>query len=145
MAQSATPAELIVEAIAHRTGCGLDELVAACPTLTWNQIFLEVDRLSRAGRLRLMLLERGRYRLAIATEGGSCVPQPPDAPGRLSVPPQSRHNATCERCDGLMVSERDDEFRGWRCILCGERIDPVILAQRRKSELACLRTAHAGR
>lgn len=29
-----------------------------------------------------------------------------------------------------MVTETYEDFRGRRCILCGERIDPVILAQR---------------
>lgn len=37
------------------------------------------------------------------------------------------------------------DFNGWRCILCGERVDQLILAQRRKSQSACLRTAHAVR
>ncbi len=39
-----------------------------------------------------------------------------------------------------MVSEDDNDFNGWRCVLCGERIDAVILAQRRKAEAAGLRT-----
>lgn len=144
MARSVTPAELIMETIAHRLGCGLDELVTVCPTLTWNQIFLEVDRLSRAGHLRLALVGPGRYLLAIPTEG-SCASQSPDVPVRLSASTKSRHDTACTRCGGLMVSEQDDEFMGWRCILCGERIDPVILAQRRKSETADIRTVHAGR
>lgn len=145
MAQSATSADLIMETIAHHPGCCLDELVMVCPTLTWNQIFLEVDQLSRAGRLRLMLSGRGRYRLAIASEGESCVSPLPDAPGHPAVPTQSRHDATCERCGGLMVSEDDGDFNGWRCILCGERIDTAILAQRRKAEAAGARTVHVGR
>jgi hypothetical protein len=41
----------------------------------------------------------------------------------------------CQRCDGIMVSEEfyglDDVFSGWRCIFCGEIIDPVILKNRR--------------
>ncbi len=144
MAQTATPADLIKGAIARHPGCSLDDLLVACPTLTWNQIFLEVDRLSRAGRLRLMLSGRNRYMLAIATEAESCVSQPPDAPGHPAVPMRSRHDATCERCSGTMVSEVDDDFNGWWCILCGKRIDPVILAQRRESQSADLRTMHAG-
>ena len=45
----------------------------------------------------------------------------------------------CRRCHGLMVRDRffdsDEEgglltFWGWRCICCGEIIDPVILANR---------------
>lgn len=38
----------------------------------------------------------------------------------------------CHRCGGLMVPESVHELRSydWRCISCGERIDPVILAHR---------------
>ncbi|GJL55662.1 MAG: hypothetical protein NPIRA02_27940 [Nitrospirales bacterium] len=45
----------------------------------------------------------------------------------------------CPRCKGIMVSDSfedvaDDtgalKFSGWRCILCGEILDPVIAANR---------------
>lgn len=38
----------------------------------------------------------------------------------------------CHRCGGLMVQERVFESGSfdWRCVSCGERIDPVILAHR---------------
>lgn len=41
--------------------CELDALVRACPQFTWNQIFLEIDRLSRSGDLYVRLYGRGRY------------------------------------------------------------------------------------
>lgn len=43
----------------------------------------------------------------------------------------------CHRCGGLMVPERVFEIGSvdWRCVSCGERIDPVILEHRRQ-ELA---------
>ena len=43
----------------------------------------------------------------------------------------------CHRCGGLMVQEKIFEIGSfdWRCVSCGERIDPVILAHRQK-ELA---------
>lgn len=46
----------------------------------------------------------------------------------------------CVRCDGLMVADQfvdlqDDtgqlDFGGWRCLVCGNITDPVILANRR--------------
>jgi hypothetical protein len=47
----------------------------------------------------------------------------------------------CARCEGLMVREKfedlgalgpnDYEYAGWRCINCGEIVDPVIAAHRR--------------
>ena len=40
----------------------------------------------------------------------------------------------CHRCGGLMLEERVSEIGSinWRCVSCGERIDPVILAHRQK-------------
>lgn len=39
----------------------------------------------------------------------------------------------CDRCSGLMVPERlsDLDVEGWRCVVCGEFVDPVIMAHRR--------------
>jgi hypothetical protein len=43
-------------------------------------------------------------------------------------------NMKCHRCGGAMVFERfygtSDQFSGWRCILCGEIVDPVIFENR---------------
>jgi DNA-directed RNA polymerase subunit RPC12/RpoP len=40
----------------------------------------------------------------------------------------------CHRCGSVMVYERfyglDEQFSGWRCVLCGEIIDHVILENR---------------
>jgi len=40
----------------------------------------------------------------------------------------------CSRCDGLMVYEKiyygTEHFWVWKCINCGEYIDPVILENR---------------
>ncbi len=45
----------------------------------------------------------------------------------------------CPRCNGVMVSDRFEDvadeagamkFAGWRCITCGEILDPVISANR---------------
>lgn len=48
----------------------------------------------------------------------------------------------CLRCDGLMVYEEFCDllntfpcFYGWRCILCGELFDPVILAHRAENRI----------
>jgi hypothetical protein len=45
-----------------------------------------------------------------------------------------RVSINCHRCGGLMVCEEfydpHDHFWGWRCILCGEIIDQVILENR---------------
>ena len=49
---------------------------------------------------------------------------------------------TCERCEGLMVSERICELQGtsgdlcvdgYRCLLCGNVVDTTIVENRRRS------------
>lgn len=46
---------------------------------------------------------------------------------------KSLADGCCHRCGGLMVS---DVFElgafNWRCVSCGERIDPIILQHRRE-------------
>jgi len=38
--------------------------------------------------------------------------------------------AMCGRCDGLMITEPFFDLLIWRCVQCGERVDPVILLNR---------------
>lgn len=40
----------------------------------------------------------------------------------------------CLRCGGFMVPEeiREVNQMGWRCVMCGEHIDPLILEHRRQ-------------
>lgn len=40
----------------------------------------------------------------------------------------------CHRCGGFMISEKVFELGtfNWRCVSCGERVDPVILQHRRE-------------
>ncbi|TAJ25555.1 MAG: hypothetical protein EPO64_07975 [Nitrospirae bacterium] len=40
----------------------------------------------------------------------------------------------CDRCGGLMVWEclSDLDIDGWRCVVCGDFVDPIILAHRRE-------------
>ncbi len=44
----------------------------------------------------------------------------------------------CQRCGGFMVLEVLPEISvdavGWRCVMCGEHIDPLILEHRRKMQ-----------
>jgi hypothetical protein len=44
----------------------------------------------------------------------------------------------CDRCGGMMVYEKfyhgTEQFWGWKCVLCGECIDPLIWQNRRVQE-----------
>lgn len=54
-------AHRIMEIVLRSPDCLLEEGVLQCPDLTWNQVFLAVDRLSRSGELRLMPKGPGLY------------------------------------------------------------------------------------
>lgn len=43
-----------MEAIIRSPSSQLEEVVFECPDWVWNQVFCELDRLSRAGQGRLM-------------------------------------------------------------------------------------------
>ena len=53
----------------------------------------------------------------------------------------------CHRCGGLMVPEKVFELGSldWRCVSCGERVDPVILAHRAADRPKSLAREEAGK
>jgi hypothetical protein len=63
----------ILDALKRRPSYEMEELVHLCHSYTWNQIFLEVDRLSRTGELRLVPRGAGVYAVTLP-EQPACVP-----------------------------------------------------------------------
>lgn len=67
------------------TDCPLEEVTRLCPDLTWNQVFLAVDYLSRSGQIRVTLDAANSYRVEAPRRTpecpvGSVIPQVgPDA------------------------------------------------------------------
>jgi hypothetical protein len=61
MARMTAVGRRVMEVVSRSPGCNLEEVLEECPDLTWNQVFLEVDRLSRDGYVALKLEQRGRY------------------------------------------------------------------------------------
>jgi hypothetical protein len=59
--------------------CDLEEVARQCTDLTWNQVFLAVDRLSRNGKINLTPSGRGNYTVA-------CLPLQKGRPDRRSLP-----------------------------------------------------------
>lgn len=62
------------------TDCALEDVAALCPELTWNQVFLAIDYLSRTGQVRVTLEPDRTYRVrasrAVAGETLSGAPGP---------------------------------------------------------------------
>ena len=65
MPQLGTLAYRILDAVHGASGCQLDDLVLSLPGLTWNQVFLEVDRLSRTGQVRVTAMGKGTYAIML--------------------------------------------------------------------------------
>ncbi len=51
----------ILNTIRQAPGCSIDDLLRRCPNLGWNQVFFELDRLSREGQVLLTDMGHGRY------------------------------------------------------------------------------------
>jgi hypothetical protein len=51
----------VMEVVIRSPGCDLEEIVRECGDVTWNQVFFEVDRLSREGQVILHIKQRGHY------------------------------------------------------------------------------------
>ena len=55
----------ILGQVQRTQGCDLDMLAKSLSDLSWSQVFLEVDRLSRAGQVRVTLDPQGRYMIRL--------------------------------------------------------------------------------
>lgn len=60
------------------TDCSMEEVVNLCPGLTWNQVFLVIDHLSRSGQVRITLDRDRTYRVQAhhACAASSAAPAP---------------------------------------------------------------------
>jgi hypothetical protein len=61
MAQRTTVEDQVIDILHRAPACDLEEVTRHCTNLTWNQVFLAVDRLSRSGELMLVPRGRGTY------------------------------------------------------------------------------------
>ena len=71
MALSHTPVtDRILGEVQRTHGCDLDSLTRSLSDLSWSQVFLEVDRLSRQGQVQVMLDTGGRYMIWLPDHNG---------------------------------------------------------------------------
>ena len=79
MPQHTTVDDQVIDLV-HRAGsCDLEEIMLHCPNLTWNQVFLAIDGLSRSGELMLVSRGRGLYTM-IFRQPFDGRPYPPSLP-----------------------------------------------------------------
>jgi predicted nucleic acid-binding Zn-ribbon protein len=73
MASHTPVTDRILGAVQRTHGCDLDMLAKSLSDLSWGQVFLEVDRLSRDGQILVTLDTRGRYMIQLPDH--SSVPE----------------------------------------------------------------------
>ena len=56
----------ILGTVQHALECDLDMLTKSLSDLSWGQVFLEVDRLSREGQILVTRSTGGRYMIQLA-------------------------------------------------------------------------------
>jgi hypothetical protein len=71
------PDHRVLEIIVRSPGSVLDDIMLECPDLTWNQVFIVIDRLSREGVLTMSPKGRGQYAITFSTDH---APTPLTAP-----------------------------------------------------------------
>jgi hypothetical protein len=63
----------IMKVIIRSPGSQLEEVVLECPDLTWNQVSCELDRMSRAGQVRLTTKGPGLYAVSSPAASNSSL------------------------------------------------------------------------
>lgn len=56
---------VILETLRSKGDCELESLTQRCSQFTWNEVFSEIDRLSRSGDIQMISQGRGRYLLRV--------------------------------------------------------------------------------
>ena len=79
MTQHPTIEDQVIDIVRKAHICDLEEVARQCTDLTWNQVFLAVDRLSRNGKIKLTPSGRGAYTLTF-------LPLQEGRPDRRSLP-----------------------------------------------------------
>lgn len=64
---------IILEMVEQNPDCDVEELTVRCPQATWNQVFLALDGLSRAGQVTLRQQGLGPYKVRPTPQGPANV------------------------------------------------------------------------
>jgi hypothetical protein len=62
------------------TECSIEEVMSLCPELTWNQVFIAIDYLSRSGQVRVTVDGDRTYRVQAHRAGPAAASPATPAP-----------------------------------------------------------------
>ena len=65
MSPDETVADRLLEAVRHAPDCTLEELVQKFRDISWSNVYLQIDRLSRSGQVRLIRRGVGSYTITL--------------------------------------------------------------------------------
>ena len=65
MTHHTTVEDQVIDIVRRTHGCELEDLARRSPNLTWNQVFLAVDHLSRTGEVRLVHAREGDFMVSL--------------------------------------------------------------------------------
>ena len=65
---NASAEEVVIEMLRKASPCCLDDLVTYLPNLSWGEVFVAVDRMSRDGRVSLRQLGYSTYQITLRTQ-----------------------------------------------------------------------------
>lgn len=65
MTQRTVVEDQVIEVLQKGQACDIEDVTRQCANLTWNQVFLAVDRLSRKGEVMLTPTGLGTYAVAV--------------------------------------------------------------------------------
>ena len=72
-----TSTEKVVIELLGRTGpCSLDDLVSFLPTLSWGDVFVTVDRMSRDGQVLVQQCGYSTYQITLPSQQASLPHSP---------------------------------------------------------------------
>jgi hypothetical protein len=66
-----TADEVVLERLQRTGSCCFDDLITSLPQLSWGEVFVAVDRMSRDGRLSLRQLGYSTYQITLRSQTAS--------------------------------------------------------------------------
>jgi hypothetical protein len=96
--------ELVLEMLQRTGPCYLDDLITSLPHLSWGEVFVAVDRMSRNGRVLLRQLGYSTYEIALPSQLAS-PPRAPSCQEARHDSPTARAQATSSARDQTQAPE----------------------------------------